>query len=302
MRLHVALFPIALSASISIACGDSSDKADTAPQVHGDRVFDAQDPNAAQPLAEVQTGAVSATDALPTEGVAEDLEGWETDGGETDGVAGIEPGAAEPFRGPCTVRWTTGAVLRFEYTDAGGKVRVDEDGDGKADVCGTFETADGRTRKIGIDEGCDRKVDLEIVPAYDPKANVATASYTGSAGGKQQERDVTLVTMPSFTGLKPGYVLHAPRSAAKLRVTKGLVRSAKVTAPGEGPPLSATFTYDDQGRVKRIKEDFESDGSVDRRFDYTYDALGNVTRMSAVVGSGEAEQKGTARLDYRCWK
>jgi hypothetical protein len=52
--------------------------------------------------------------------------------------------------------------------------------------------------------------------------------------------------------------------------------------------------------VTRIKEDHDRDRSTDRRFDYRYDKAGNVTRVNVQIGSGEAQQKGKATLNYAC--
>ncbi len=211
------------------------------------------------------------------------------------------PQEAQPFVGPCKIRWSTGAVLRFKYTDQGGTVRVDEDGDGKSDTCGKFTITEGKTTRVEIDQGCDRSTDSTIEPIYDEKANVATATFTEKVEGKSTKRSITLVTMAGFTGLTPGYPIYAKRKQAKVRVRDGLVRSIDVKSPWEGPALKATFFYDAKGRIKRINEDFDADKTTDRRFDYRYDNLGNITRMKVAIGSGEAQQKGSALLSYACF-
>ena len=50
-----------------------------------------------------------------------------------------------------------------------------------------------------------------------------------------------------------------------------------------------------------------ADGKVERKFDYRYDAKGNVSKISAVLTGMDADgksttRKPTARLDYSCWK
>jgi hypothetical protein len=235
--------------------------------------------------------AIPSDDADAPESGADPVEP-EDDGGNDD-----PPREPTAFPGPCRVQWTTGAVLRFEYGDGKGKVRIDEDGDGKAETCADFELAEGRTSRIRIDAGCNGKHETTIEPAYDDKLNVATAAVTEAEGAASE---VTLVVLPGYVGLTPGYLLHAPRKAVKLTSRAGLVRTAKVASPTEGPPVSVTFTYTTEGRVRQIKEDLGADGSVDRQLDYRYDARGNVTRMTVTLFAGDASDKGTARLSYTC--
>ena len=222
-----------------------------------------------------------------------------------DQADAAEPEAApEPWPGPCAIRWSSGTQVRFTYADdrSHGTVRIDLDGDRKSDVCGRFELREGKTSKVEVDEGCNKTIDLEIVPEYDAKANLATARYTPSGAG--DARTMTLITMPAFGGLDPGYPLQAARKDIDLKVTGGLVRTARVKAPHAGPPTKVTLTYDKAGRVTRLDEDLDDDGTVDRRFNYTYDEVGNVTRITFRFGSGDDkqdEQKGNARLDYGCW-
>jgi hypothetical protein len=279
---------LALPLPLLFACGD-----ETPTPAPAEPVEEKAEPEAAAP--KVDVAAADETAATPDEEAGDE---WATDDGadEEGAEAGAEPEAATPHPGPCKLTWSTGAVLQFKYTETGGTVKVDEDGDRKSETCGAFTSADGKTTEMKIDEGCDKKNDITISPAYDDKANVATASFKRGSDDKA----VTLVTIPGFTGLTPGYPLYAERSAAGVKVSKGLVRSADVKSPWEGPAMKVAFTYDKEGRVTRIKEDHERDGTTDRRFDYRYDAVGNVTRISVVIGSGEAEQKGSARLSYTC--
>lgn len=242
-------------------------------------------------------------DSWGDEGVAPD----EPDSGEPPVLPeeGGEPPEAdagdEPHPGPCKITWSTGAVLSFKYEDGGGKVRIDEDGNGKPETCGSFKTADGKTTSIEVDAGCNGTAETQIAPEYDPKSNVATAVVTEGEGDAQTKQTLTMVTMPSFTGLTPGYAMYADRKASGVYVRSGLARTANVKKPSQGEPVKVTFGYDKKKRLVRVKEDFGADGSQDRRFDYRYDDLGNVTGMSVVIGSGDAQQKGYARLSYTCF-
>lgn len=258
-------------------------------------------------------------DAGADEAAADEAGEWESpdgasedgaqDAGETAGEAAAassgDPEAiedAEPsqtaYPGPCNVNWTTGAKLSFEYTDGGGSVKANVDGKGKPEACGTFTIVDGQTTSVQIDEGCDGTITQSITPSYDAKSNVATASFTEGEGGKS--RDITLVEVAGFTGLTPGYPIYAKRKNAKVYVRGGLARTATIKAPWQGPKMKVTFGYDKKNRVVRIKEDHEIDGSTDRRFDYRYDDMGNVLGMSVMLGSGDAVQKGRAKIDYAC--
>ena len=284
-------FPhLLIACSLLIACG-SDDPPAPAPQKQAKEVKEVEPP----PLPEPKTD-------LPIDEGGEDFEDdWGTEGGEEEGEPAAEeeggdeePEIADPFPGPCRITWSTGAVLRFKYTDNGGTVRVDEDGDKKADICATFTLKDGKTTSMKIDEGCNKKDTFSITPKYDGKSNVATAST--------KEGELTLVTIPGYAGLTPGYPLYADRKGAGVKVSKGKVKSADVKTPWQGPPMKVTFSYDKQGRVTRIKEDHDRDKSTDRRFDYRYDKAGNVTRVNVVIGTGEAQQKGRARLSYSCHK
>jgi hypothetical protein len=290
---------LVLASSLLLACGDDS----SPPPAESAK----EEPEVEAPVPKFDVGpaAAEATGADAEAGdewVSDDAADAEEEGDEGED-AGEEAGtadAATPHPGPCKLTWSTGAVLQFKYTETGGTVRVDEDGDRKSETCGAFTSADGKTTEMKIDEGCDKKNDITISPTYDDKANVATATFSITEGGSKTDRDLTLVTIPGFTGLTPGYPLYAERDKARVKVSKGLVRSADVKAPWEGPPMKVSFTYDKEGRVTRIKEDHDRDGSTDRRFDYRYDTAGNVTRISVVIGSGAAEQKGTAKLSYSC--
>lgn len=301
-----AFFLLIASVVSPLGCGsdDSSGQTKTDP---GDRSFDAK------PKTESK-----AEDAKQAEAAKPDLgadpfgaEQWDTDAAapDTDADAAAEAEAGEPgaeaeprpHPGPCKIRWSTGAIVRFDYDEDGsGKVRVDQDADGKADACGTFETSENEVIRVRIDEGCDHSIDVVLEPEHDANLNLATASYETTEDGKKTRRQVTLVTMTQFTGLDPGYALQAPRKKVKLRSKDKLVRSAEVRDPEEGPPMKVTFTYDAQGRVKRIKEDHELDGTTNRQFDYRYDDRGNVAGMRVLLGAGDEQQRGTARIDYSC--
>jgi hypothetical protein len=283
-------FPVLLIAcSFITACGNDT----PAPAAEQDTRAEAKEvepPPLPEPKADVPAGDEAFEDDWGSEGGAEEGEPAAEEGGEEAG--GEDAAVLDPFPGPCRITWSTGAVLRFKYADNGGSVQVDEDGNKKADVCGTFETKDGKTTTMTIDEGCNKKDTFSITPKYDDKSNVATASA--------KDGELTLVTIPGYTGLTPGYPLYAERKAAGVKVSKGLVKSADVKEPWQGPPMKVTFTYDKEGRVTRIKEDHDRDRSTDRRFDYRYDKAGNVTRVNVQIGSGEAQQKGKATLNYAC--
>lgn len=250
----------------------------------------------------------------PSEGEdgGEEAEGgeWESPDQERDDhvdpeVAAIDPEEPLPeevphaeaaHAGPCKVTWSTGAKLTFTYEGDGGTVEVNSDGKGKADACGSFTIAEGRTTKVEIDEACDGTVENTIEPAYDAKSNVGTATFTDG----DETRDVTLVEVTGFTGLTPGYPIYAERKDAKVYVRGGLARKATVAKPWQGPSMTVTFGYDDDGHLTRIKEDHDSDGTTDRRLDYRYDDQGNVIAMAVTLGEGDAVQKGRANLDYAC--
>lgn len=210
--------------------------------------------------------------------------------------------ATVSYPGPCSVRWSNGAAVRFLYSDTGGTIRVDQDKDGKADHCAAFETKTSRVTRVRVDETCNGGYEFDIVPTYETKANIATSRYEQkSTDGSTVAHDLTLVTMPSFVGVEPGYAIHAKRSDIAFEILRKRVMSARVTAPSAGPPLTATFAYDRAGRITSVDEDFASDGTVDRRLELTYDAVGNVTKMSANVKmTGDKHQLSTADLDYGC--
>ena len=115
-----------------------------------------------------------------------------------------------------------------------------------------------------------------------------------------------LHALPAFTGIAPGYPLYAAREQVKLEQKDDRVTKATVTEPIEGPPVRVTFKYDAQGRATRIDEDHGADGKIDRRFDYRYDDVGNVTGMTLTEtdfsGGGKGKKrKKTAKLAYGCW-
>ncbi len=293
--LALALAP-ALVGLAALSCGnESADKPAPAEKAPAD-TKDAPKP---EPVGEPA--------AKPDVGAAAEGGDWEAPDGEVvdPEVAAIDPEeplpeevphaeAAHP--GPCKVTWSTGAKLTFAYEGEGGTVKVDGDGNGKVDACGSFTIAEGKTAKVEIDEGCDGTAENTIEPAYDAKANVATATFTDG----EKSRDVTLVEVSGFTGLTPGYPIYAKRKDAKVYVRQGLARKATVKKPWQGPAMTVTFGYNKAGQLERIKEDHDSDGTTDRRLDYRYDDQGNVIAMSVTLGSGDTVQKGRAKLDYAC--
>jgi len=257
------------------------------------------------------TGTGGSTSADPF-----DTEGWGDEDTEAAATMGDEGGsgesgeaAAEPtlFDGPCFVRWSKGPILRFDYAadGTGGRLRIDAENDGKSDVCARFWTKDDRTHKVTVDEGCDSSTEAIITPTYDDALNLATATYTDKRDGAEAKHDITLVTLPAFTGIAPGYPLYAERDGIDLKSSDGRVTQAVVRKPLEGPPVKLVLKYDGEGRVTRIDEDHEADGKVDRRFDYRYDEVGNVTGMTlsetTVVDGKRSTSKKTAKLGYGCW-
>lgn len=290
---------LALSGLATLACGDEKDTPKQAPTTAGERN--------AEPKADTAGEAPVAKPDVGTE--ADEGGDWEVADGDVEKidpeVAAIDPDEPLPeevphaeaaYPGPCKVTWSTGAKLTFVYEGAGGTVKVDSDGNGKPEACGTFTIADGKTTKVEIDENCDDSIESTIEPTYDAKSNVATATFED--GGKS--RDLTLIEVAGFTGLTPGYPIYAKRKNAKVYLRQGIARKATVKKPWQGEPMTVTFGYSKAGQLERIKEDHGSDGSTDRRLDYRYDDKGNVIAMSVTLGNGDTVQKGRAKLDYSC--
>ena len=283
-----------LTASLLLAaCGDETSETPPPPAKQPPSPVDTKEPVIDEPKADVPPAEewADTDEAIPSQDTAGDPDAASA-GAESAGAA-AEPTA---FPGPCAVKWTTGAVLRFEYDNGTGSVRADQDGDGKAEACAKFETAEGHTTKVELDEGCDGSFETTIVPTYDEKTNIATATVTTGS----ESREVTLVVLPGYVGLTPGYLVQAPRKSVKVKASKGLVRSVRVNKPAEGPKLSVSFTYTPQGRVHHIKEDLEADGTVDRLMYYRYDEIGNVVGMKVTLTAGDTQDVGTARLSYTC--
>lgn len=256
------------------------------------------------------TGGTTIVDPFETDG-------WVEDDTDTDGAAtvGVEMGTGDTgeeapppvFDGPCYVRWSKGPILRFRYDadGGGGRLRIDGDNDGDLDVCARFWTKDDRTNKVTVDQGCDKSTDAIISPRYEEGLNVATATYTDKRGEADAKHEITLITLPAFTGIAPGYPLYAKRDDVELKTKDGRVTQATIKTPIEGPPVKVELRYDDEGRVTRIDEDHEVDGKVDRRFDYRYDDVGNITGMTltetTLVDGKRKKSKKTAKLGYSCW-
>lgn len=221
--------------------------------------------------------------------------------------SGGEPAPPPLFDGPCYVRWSKGPVLRFRYAKNGnsGWLRIDGDNDGRNDVCSKFWLKEGRTNKVTVDEGCDKETDAVISPSYDGEANVATATYTDKRGESETKQEITLITLPAFTGVAPGYPLYAAKDKVDFTIEDGRVTKAVVKEPIEGPAVKVSLRYDDDGRVTRIDEDHKADGKLDRRYSYRYDEVGNVTGITLSetdYSEGKANKsKKTAKLGYSCW-
>lgn len=225
-----------------------------------------------------------------------------TPAAEAEGGNEAEATNAEPFRGPCKIRWIEGPIVRLTYEDDQVSVRIDTDGDGKSDQCATTREKDGQTTSVSMDVDCNRKTDFRFSPEHADDANLATARYTETVDGSKKRRNLTLVELGVFSGSPGGYPLYAKRSDIEWTIEEGRVKKATVASPEQGPPVAVEFVYDDDGRIDRINEDIDADGVVDRRFDYGYDDIGNVERMRFIIGRGEAATKGFARIDYRCWE
>ncbi len=297
---------IALLGLAALACGDDP----AATPAPAKQPPEAKEASEAKPEPKPET-----PDGEPAPEAAEGGE-WESPNGETveavEAVEAVDPEVAaidpdEPLPedvphaevahpGPCKVTWSTGAKLTFAYEGDGGSVKVDADGKGKPEACGVFTITDGKTTKVEVDEGCNDTVEHTIEPAYDAKANVATATFSEG----EKTRDVTLIEVAGFTGLTPGYPLYAKRKDTNVYVRGGLARKATVKKPWQGPAMTVTFGYNKAGQLERIKEDHDSDGTTDRRLDYRYDDQGNVIAMAVTLGNGDTVQKGRANLDYSC--
>ncbi len=302
-RLALAL---ALS-SLPLSCGGGDEPAPTGKQPR--QTPTNQEP---PPAAGGSTGGAESsgtTDPFEAEGGWEEVEGstgtggGSGDGGGSDGgeATGGEPEAPARYLGPCSFSWSGAARLRFQYAEDGasGKVRIDGDRDGKSDVCADFTIAEGKTTSVKVDEGCDKKVDFTITPTYDEESNAGTALWEKTGEPNQM---FTMVALPSFSGIAPGYPLYAERPEVKLSAKQGLVRTATVKKPTDGPPLKATFTYDNEGRIKRITEDHDLDGTIDRKYDYRFDDAGNVKSVTLTMGPKGEETKSTGRPSYACWQ
>lgn len=310
-RSLLSFGPLALGLVLTSACGgDDSAPAKTKPEPEPEPVPIVV-PAVAGSTGDAGSGttAVDPFDTDGWEGDTEDATAGDTDGdataGDTDGTAG----AATPvYAGPCIVRWTGGPILRFKHDadGSGGLLRIDGDNDGKSDVCARFWLKDGKTHKVTVDEACDKSTEAVITPTYEAGSNIATASWADQRGGKDTKHEITLVTLPAFTGIAPGYPLYAPRAKVQLEQKDGRVTKATVKEPLEGPPVKVTLKYDAEGRATRIDEDHGADGKVDRRFDYRYDEVGNVTGITLTdtdfSGGGKGKKtKKTAKLSYGCW-
>jgi hypothetical protein len=154
---------------------------------------------------------------------------------------------------------------------------------------------------------------VQIVPeaAVEGAGNIVSAEVTTYGEGKPTKRAITLLAIPGLPGIEPGYPLEAAKGETKLKLKDGLVSRADVPESEAGPATRIDVVYDKDKRVKTLKEDVGADGKVERKFDYRYDAKGNVSKISAVFTAqaqdGDADgktvtKKPTARLDYSCWK
>lgn len=280
---------------LGAGCGGSDDPAGKAPTkaVVGETKIEPTTPPA------VDEPAVK-----PEDPFADDT--WEegdTDGAEPTPPIKVEP-TAGPWPGPCKITYKGGPTLRFKYTDTGGTVRTDADGDGKADVCSKFERADGHTSRVSVDLDCDKKTDFRLEPKREVGTNLAVGKVTATEdnGGN---REMTLVELGLFSGVEPGFPLAAAREDVETTIKAGQVVKAAVRGKG-GAKIA--MAYDKAGRIKSLDEDADGDGTVDRKFTYRYDAKGNVSKIEVTVtaapeGGGKPEKKKqAATVDYSCWK
>lgn len=304
--------PVLLLGLAAVACGGSEQPPPAkTPPPKTETKAETKAPVAAGSSGEAAAGTTMidpfATDGWAEEDTDEVATVGEVDEGGTGGETDGEPAAPPVYDGPCYVRWSKGPVLRFRYAKDGdsGWLRIDGDNDGKNDVCARFWTKDGRTNKVSVDEGCDKDTDAIISPEYDESANLATATYTDQRSEPSKKQEITLITLPAFTGIAPGYPLYAAKDDIKLDIKDGLVRKATIKEPIEGPAVKVSLRYDDDGRVTRIDEDHGADGKVDRRFDYRYDEVGNVTGITLnetnFADGKKVKTKKTAKLGYKCW-
>lgn len=287
---------LALLLAAPLACGGSDDSAQKAPAkaIVGETKIE---PTVTPPVE---------PKVVPEDPFADDT--WEEPGADTDGGDAPAPPkpevAAGPWPGPCKITYKGGPTLRFKYTDTGGTVRTDADGDGNADVCSKFDRADGHTTKISIDLDCNKKTDLRLEPKLEAGTNLAVAKVTATEdnGGN---REMTMVELGLFAGLEPGFPLSAARKDVDATIKDGRVTKAAIEGEG-GTKIS--LAYEKDGRIKGLDEDTDGDGTVDRKFTYKYDAKGNVTKIevtvteSAAAGGKPTKKKQTATVDYSCWK
>lgn len=287
-------FALALLLATLCCCGDSQDATDTSPKpIKGETKIE---PTVTPPVEPTP---------VPEDPFADDK--WEDT--ETGGEEPTPPVAVEtpqgPWPGPCKITYKGGPILRFKYTDKGGTVRTDADGDGNADVCAKFDRSGDHTTKISIDLDCNKKTDLRLEPKLEAGSNLAVAKVTATEdnGGN---REMTFIELGLFAGLEPGYPLSAARADVDATIEDGRVTKAAVK--GEGG-AKVTLAYDKDGRIKGLDEDTQGDGTVDRKFAYKYDKKGNPIKIEVTVtmpapkdGGKPEKKKQTATVDYSCWK
>ncbi len=285
-------------ALVPLACGTGQD--DTPPPP-------AKTSKADAPELKIEARSPGDDGKAPENPFADDV--WDDPLADTDGDGDTPPAApatpAKPtgsFPGPCKVTWKGGPIVRMQYKEGGGTIRIDDGADGKADVCGKYESKGGKTTKISVDLDCDKTTDLRIEPSYDGASNIATAKVTNADTSVEE---VTLIVLPEFVGIQPGYTIAAPREALTTKLKDG--RVVEVVASEAG--VKVTIAYGKDGRVKSLSEDLAADGSIDRKFTYKYDPIGNVSRIDVTVQPAPGDDgkkpkaiKQSAKLDYSCWK
>ena len=201
-------------------------------------------------------------------------------------------GATEAYPAPCKVTWSDGRVLTFKHREGGGSITSDGNGDGSRDDCGTFKTRDGKVTYLRIDEGCDRSTDA-TVRIRDARKIPGLLEAKVTRAGKA--RTMTLVPLPSFGNLLPGYLLDAAPRTVEVERNGGRITRVQAAVSGRSHVL--TLGYGEDGRLSSVDEDSDGDGTPDAHFQFNRDGAGNVTRVEAQAGGRTL----TGKLDYSCW-
>jgi hypothetical protein len=264
--------------AVATACGDPKDppKAET---------------TASAPL------PVDAT-AASTPGATPDTAGVPA-GESSAGVPVAQPpadlgGSDDPARGPCRIRWADGRSLRFTWTQDGGSLALDGDGDGRRDTCATFKSEGDRISYLRVDEGCDRSTEATL--RMDAPGARATNLATGKLTRGSETSSVSLVWLPAFAGVLPGYLLPGRKKELRIDESEGLVRRVTSRAGGGRPARRISFTYDGSGRISAILEDEGADGSAELQQQYLWNDDGRLDQIVAKRPDGTT----LGHVDYEC--